>query len=99
SVLSQAEPVIIGSLAVLRRVAPLVGLRPRFVPFAPGAAPESRPQSMPNPPQERADDGVIGVVDLDNCPGDVAFGQVSAKYGRAAYEYIERAIRMALAGD
>lgn len=43
--------------------------------------------------------GTIDVLDLGNvAPGEIEYGRVSAKAGHAAYEYIERGIRLALAG-
>ncbi|MGN8851752.1 4-hydroxythreonine-4-phosphate dehydrogenase PdxA [Anaerobiospirillum succiniciproducens] len=38
----------------------------------------------------------INVIDLNNVPADVAFGQVDGVCGKAAYEYIEAAVKNAL---
>ncbi|MCR4427293.1 MAG: 4-hydroxythreonine-4-phosphate dehydrogenase PdxA [Firmicutes bacterium] len=44
--------------------------------------------------------GTVDLINLDNIAmGEFDYGRVSAKAGHAAYEYIERAIRLALAGD
>ena len=42
--------------------------------------------------------GVIDVVDLNNLPVDLPFSQVSPVAGKAAYEYIERAVQYVQAG-
>ncbi len=43
---------------------------------------------------------VIELVDLDNIGlNDYNMGEVSAKCGRAAYEYIEKAVSLAMSGD
>lgn len=42
--------------------------------------------------------GTIDVLDMDNIgPGEIKYGKVSGKAGHAAYEYIERGIRLATA--
>jgi 4-hydroxythreonine-4-phosphate dehydrogenase len=43
--------------------------------------------------------GTLDVLDLANLPSDLPFARVDARAGRAAYEYIERAVRLALAGE
>jgi 4-hydroxythreonine-4-phosphate dehydrogenase len=40
--------------------------------------------------------GIIDVVDLDNLPLDLPFAQVDGRAGKAAYEYIEKAVGYAL---
>jgi 4-hydroxythreonine-4-phosphate dehydrogenase len=43
--------------------------------------------------------GTVDLVDLGLVPPDLPFGKVSAVAGEAAYRYIERACRMAVAGE
>ncbi|MGL5512864.1 MAG: 4-hydroxythreonine-4-phosphate dehydrogenase PdxA [Sporomusa sp.] len=43
--------------------------------------------------------GSIDVIDFDNIPADLAFGQVDGRAGHAAYAYLETAIAQALAGE
>lgn len=44
--------------------------------------------------------GTIDVIDLDNiAPGEIAYGRVSGKAGKAAFQYVERCIKLALAGE
>ncbi len=40
--------------------------------------------------------GTIDILDLDNLPADLPFAQVDARAGKAAYEYIEMAVKYAL---
>ncbi|MDH2926054.1 4-hydroxythreonine-4-phosphate dehydrogenase PdxA [Lonepinella koalarum] len=40
--------------------------------------------------------GYIDILDLDNLPADLPFAQVSGKAGLAAYEYIEKAVGLAM---
>ncbi len=41
--------------------------------------------------------GILNLIDLNNLsPAEYTMGQVSAKCGKAAYEYIEKAIRLAM---
>lgn len=48
---------------------------------------------------ENFDAGSLDVIDLANVPPGAAWGQTSAAAGQASYEYVERATRMALAGE
>lgn len=43
--------------------------------------------------------GIIDVVDLDNLPLDLPFAQVDGRAGKAAYEYIEKAVGYALKAE
>ncbi len=47
----------------------------------------------------RFEPGTIDCLDLDLLPADLPFGQVSAQAGDAAYQFLERAIRLAQAGE
>ncbi|MGV6988147.1 4-hydroxythreonine-4-phosphate dehydrogenase PdxA [Testudinibacter sp. P80/BLE/0925] len=42
--------------------------------------------------------GTIDMIDLDNLPADLPFAQVDARAGKAAYEYVERAVEYAMQG-
>lgn len=79
-------PVIVGDADWLARTADAIGIAAPLVPIEePGDARDSR--------------GAIPVVDLKNVPSDgVSPGRVSAAAGRAAYEYIERAVALAVQG-
>ena len=48
-------------------------------------------------PEDGGNDfGVIDMIDLDNLPLDLPFATVDARAGKAAYEYVERAVSYAL---
>ncbi|MCX7780897.1 MAG: 4-hydroxythreonine-4-phosphate dehydrogenase PdxA, partial [Negativicutes bacterium] len=42
--------------------------------------------------------GVIDVIDLDNLPEDLPFARIDARAGKAAYEYVEKAVTLAQQG-
>lgn len=44
----------------------------------------------------RSEFGYIDVIDLDNLPVNLPFAQVDGRAGKAAYEYIESAVKLAL---
>ncbi|MGY6772895.1 4-hydroxythreonine-4-phosphate dehydrogenase PdxA [Gallibacterium sp. ZY190522] len=41
--------------------------------------------------------GTIDLVDLDNVPSDLPYSQVDPRAGKAAYEYVEKAVQYAMA--
>ncbi len=43
--------------------------------------------------------GTLDVLDLKNLPLDLPFARVDARAGRAAYEYVERAVNLAMRGE
>ena len=52
-----------------------------------------------NPDDTDFNDGVINLIDLDNVDmSSFSYGKVQAMCGRAAYEYIERSIKLAMDG-
>ncbi|WP_019553961.1 4-hydroxythreonine-4-phosphate dehydrogenase PdxA [Propionispira raffinosivorans] len=55
--------------------------------------------SVQNPQQGYFRYGTIDIVDLDNLPADLPFAKVDARAGKAAYEYIEKAMQFALKQD
>jgi 4-hydroxythreonine-4-phosphate dehydrogenase len=40
--------------------------------------------------------GTLDVLDLDNLPADLPFSRVDGRAGKAAYEYIEKAVKLAM---
>jgi len=89
---SSCRPAIVGSLAVLENVSQALGIACSFRPVpAEGATNPSLPYNPAEP--------VIDVIDLANCrPGEFVVGQISPICGKAAAEYIETAVRLALGG-
>lgn len=80
-----ARVLAVGSEKVLRRAAEAMKVAPEFVHVGEDLA--------------RIKDGALNLLDRDNI--DMAafrYGEVSAQGGRAAYEYIEKAINLARAG-
>jgi len=43
--------------------------------------------------------GTLDVLDLRNLPFDLPFSRVDGRAGRAAYEYVEKAVRLAMDGE
>jgi 4-phospho-D-threonate 3-dehydrogenase / 4-phospho-D-erythronate 3-dehydrogenase len=56
-------------------------------------------RAVDSPGGARFDAGTIDCVDLGLIPSDLPFGALSAVAGDAAYRFIERAIRLAVAGE
>lgn len=82
-----ARPLVIGEAGALRRALRVTGL-------------DLEIQVVADPARGRYQPGVIDLVDLANVDAEqVAFGQVQAAAGRAAYEFIERAVALGLAGQ
>lgn len=82
----KCRPVIVGSLSVLEAVAAALDIPCRLEPFS-----SSEPLGGEPLPVE--------VVDLANCrPGEFEMGRVSPLCGRAAADYVEKAVEMALHG-
>lgn len=78
-----ARPVVFGDKKIMERAIRIVG-----------AGLTCRAVQEPGSAGERF--GRIDVVDLDNLPADLPFSQVDARAGKAAYEYIEKAVGYAL---
>lgn len=81
-----ARPVVIGDKRRLEQAAKIMGLDVEI--FAVGSVDEA----VEAP-------GRINVIDLGLLPEDLPWGELSAVAGDAAYRYIERAAKLAVAGD
>jgi 4-hydroxythreonine-4-phosphate dehydrogenase len=79
------RPVVIGDLKIMKRAAEIVknGLTCRAVTDLEKAGREF---------------GVVDVIELDNLPVDLPFATVDGRAGKAAYEYVERAVTLAQQG-
>lgn len=78
-----ARPVVIGDKKIMERAVKIIGadLKCRVV----------------DEPEEGGNDfGVIDILDMDNLPSDLPFATVDARAGKAAYEYVEKAVGYAL---
>ncbi|MBP1817384.1 4-hydroxythreonine-4-phosphate dehydrogenase [Mycobacterium sp. OAE908] len=85
-VLAICNPVVIGDVKRLRKAAEIVGVTADIV------AVDSIADAKQTP-------GRINVIDLDLLPDDLAWGELSAVAGNAAYEYIRVAAELAVRGD
>ncbi|WP_378955901.1 4-hydroxythreonine-4-phosphate dehydrogenase PdxA [Pelosinus sp. sgz500959] len=52
-----------------------------------------------HPREASGEFGIIDIIDLDNLPADLTFGQVNPQAGKAAFEYIEKAAEYALKNE
>ncbi|MDQ0189039.1 4-hydroxythreonine-4-phosphate dehydrogenase PdxA [Alicyclobacillus cycloheptanicus] len=53
-------------------------------------------RSIQEPREAGTVSGVIDVIDLHNVPSDLPWGELSATAGRCAYDYLERAVKLAV---
>lgn len=80
-----ARPVVIGDKKIMQRALPIVhsALKLRVIEQIEDA---------------KSEFGTIDMIDLDNLPTDLPFAQVDARAGKAAYEYVEKAVEYAMQG-
>jgi 4-hydroxythreonine-4-phosphate dehydrogenase len=81
-----ARPVVFGDKKIMERAIKIVGA-------------DVTCKTVENPGLAGKAYGTIDIIDLDNLPGDLPFGQVDARAGKAAYEYIEKAVGYALQNE
>ena len=87
AVYQAAKPLVIGEAGALRRALRVTGLNLDI-------------RTVAEPAQGHYQPGVIDLIDLANVDAErVAFGQVQANAGRAAYQFIERAVALGQAGQ
>ena len=77
---------VVGDETILRKAVDLLGAGLAVRPISAPAETESRP-------------GSLDVLPASRLPHDLAFGRIDARAGAAAYAYVERAIRLASAGE
>lgn len=83
-----ARPLVIGALSAMRRALHISGVRHLDI------------HVVDNPAAGYYQAGCIDLLDLDNIDADsIAFGQVQAASGRAAYQFIERAVELCQLGQ
>ena len=75
----QIRPVVIGEASMMRRMTAILSENTEVVDFARSARPEDRS---------------IEMIDLKNLPDDLPMGRVSPATGKAAGEYIEKAVEL-----
>ncbi len=87
SLFSLCKPVIIGDLAVLKKVSDRLKLKVNF-------------RVLNSPAEAEGERGLIEIVDLKNVNVEnLIIGEISAEAGRASIQYIERAVEYALKGE
>ena len=81
-----SRPVVIGDLKIMQRAAKIVnnGLTCRAVTDLADAGNTF---------------GVVDVLDMDNLPADLPFATIDGRAGKAAYEYVEKAVSLAQQGQ
>ncbi len=82
AIYDMSRPIVIGDLKIMNRAAGIVknGLTCRAVTNLADAG-----QTF----------GIVDVIDLDNLPADLPFGTIDGQAGKAAYEYVEKAVTLA----
>ena len=78
--------VVVGDVTMMRRAVDLLGL-PLTV------------NAVERPADARFEPGTIDVVAATDLPPDLPYGEVDARGGGAAYEYVRRAVELALADE
>lgn len=79
-----AQPVVIGDKKMMQRALDLLQLPLKI-------------NVVTNLDNLNAKYGTIDLVDLDNVPADLPYSQVDPRAGKAAYEYVEKAVQYAMA--
>jgi 4-hydroxythreonine-4-phosphate dehydrogenase len=82
---TNARPFVIGDSKIMLRAAEIVKSR-KFI----------RTMNVPDGAGESSDS--IDVLDLDNLPHDLPFSVVDGRAGKAAYEYVKKAVELAMSG-
>jgi 4-hydroxythreonine-4-phosphate dehydrogenase len=77
------RPVVIGDKGIMERAVKIVGA-------------DLKCHSIQHPSDGGNEFGVIDIIDLQNLPADLPFATVDGRAGKAAYEYVERAVQYAL---
>ena len=93
--------IIVGALATEPQRAVVVGDAGRLAQAldVAGVGGRLRLRTVPSASEAVFEPGVVNVIDLRNVAPGLAWGKLSPEAGAAAYAYVERAARMALAGE
>ncbi|MGI8859908.1 MAG: 4-hydroxythreonine-4-phosphate dehydrogenase PdxA [Rubrobacteraceae bacterium] len=78
--------IVIGDVAILERAVKLLGLSLHV-------------NVVPGPEEGRYEPDSVDVIPASDLPGDLPFGQLDARAGAAAFEYVRRAIELAMNGS
>lgn len=78
-----SHPVVFGDAKIMQRAIKIIGA-------------ELTCNIIQNPEEGKFTYGVIDIVDLANLPADLPFAKIDGRAGKAAYEYIEKAVHFAM---
>lgn len=78
-----AKPLVFGDAKIMQRAVKIVNA-------------DIKCNIVTDPAQGRYEYGVMDIIDLDNLPVDLPFAKVDGRAGKAAYEYIEKAVHYAM---
>lgn len=81
-----SRPVVIGDKKIMERAVQIIGA-------------DVRCRSVERTELAGNEYGVIDIIDLDNLPSDLPFAKVDGRAGKAAYEYVEKAVHFALKNE
>ena len=81
----ESRSVVVGDEGIMRRAVKLLGLSLEM-------------NVVEDPADGRYEPGIINLIPASGLPGDLPFGELDARAGRAAYDYVERATRLAVEG-
>lgn len=79
------RPLIIGDKKIMERAARIVNIPMQF-------------RTIEAVEDGRYEFGTVDILDFDNLPADLPFATIDARAGKAAYEYLEKAVSLAMAG-
>jgi 4-hydroxythreonine-4-phosphate dehydrogenase len=83
---NMSRPVVVGDKKIMERAVKIIGA-------------DLKCREVEKPEQGGNEYGVIDIIDLDNLPADLPFAKVDGRAGKAAYEYVEKAVRYALRNE
>lgn len=75
-----ARPIVFGDAKIINRAIGIIGA-------------DIKCNIIDNPEKGKYQSGIIDIIDLDNLPVDLPFAKVDGRAGKAAYEYIESAVK------
>lgn len=79
----KACPIVFGDKKIMQRAVKIIGA-------------DLKCRSIKSINEGGTEYGIIDIVDLDNLPEDLPFAKVDGRAGKAAYEYIEKAVGYAM---
>ena len=81
-----ARPIVFGDAKIINRAIGIIGA-------------DIKCNIIDNPEKGKYQSGIIDIIDLDNLPVDLPFAKVDGRAGKAAYEYIESAVKYTMKNE